>query len=162
MVEKAAAGLTAGGLGAMVGSPADLTLIRMQSDSTLPLASRRNYKGVGDAMVRHVRGITVAHWSSTEGVDDVCNKLSGLNIDGRNDNYSYMYFCKPHLTPMPSRCNFTDNMFRVQVFSTVSRLRGHSHHRICCAAQQWFKSPVTSCKHHRRQLLQLLDNFAQC
>ena len=38
----------------MVGSPADLTLIRMQSDSTLPAASRRNYKNVGDAMVRRV------------------------------------------------------------------------------------------------------------
>jgi len=49
--QKAGAGLTAGGLGALVGSPADLTLIRMQSDSTLPMASRRNYKGVGDAMV---------------------------------------------------------------------------------------------------------------
>ena len=49
--QKAAAGLTAGGLGALVGSPADLTLIRMQADSTLPMASRRNYKGVGDAMV---------------------------------------------------------------------------------------------------------------
>ena len=52
LVEKAAAGLTAGGLGAMVGSPADLALIRMQSDSTLPVAQRRNYKGVGDALVR--------------------------------------------------------------------------------------------------------------
>lgn len=50
--QKAGAGLTAGGLGALVGSPADLTLIRMQADNTLPLASRRNYKGVGDAMVR--------------------------------------------------------------------------------------------------------------
>ena len=49
--QKAAAGLTAGGLGALVGSPADLTLIRMQADSTLPAASRRNYKGVVDAMV---------------------------------------------------------------------------------------------------------------
>ncbi|CAL5218903.1 g647 [Coccomyxa viridis] len=53
--QKAGAGLTAGGLGALVGSPADLTLIRMQADSTLPMASRRNYKGVGDAMVRIVK-----------------------------------------------------------------------------------------------------------
>lgn len=52
--QKAGAGLTAGGLGALVGSPADLTLIRMQADSTLPMASRRNYKGVGDAMVSSV------------------------------------------------------------------------------------------------------------
>lgn len=53
--QKAAAGLTAGGLGALVGSPADLSLIRMQSDSTLPAAQRRNYKGVGDALIRIIR-----------------------------------------------------------------------------------------------------------
>lgn len=47
---KALAGLSAGGLAAMVGSPADLSLIRMQADGTLPAAERRNYKGVMDAM----------------------------------------------------------------------------------------------------------------
>ena len=52
LLEKAGAGLAAGGLAAIVGSPADLSLIRMQSDSTLPAASRRNYKHVGDAMTR--------------------------------------------------------------------------------------------------------------
>jgi solute carrier family 25 oxoglutarate transporter 11 len=53
--QKAGLGLTAGGLGALVGSPADLSLIRMQADTTLPLDQRRNYKGVGDALVRIVR-----------------------------------------------------------------------------------------------------------
>ena len=53
--QKAACGLTAGGLGALVGSPADLTLIRMQADTTLPLDQRRNYKGVGDALARIVK-----------------------------------------------------------------------------------------------------------
>lgn len=52
---KAVCGLTAGGLGALVGSPADLTLIRMQADTSLPLEQRRNYKGVGDAFARIVR-----------------------------------------------------------------------------------------------------------
>ena len=61
LIEKAGAGLTAGGLGALVGSPADLTLIRMQSDSTLPAAARRNYKNVGDAMVRYVVAHVVFH-----------------------------------------------------------------------------------------------------
>lgn len=41
--QKAVCGLTAGGLGALVGSPADLTLIRMQADTNLPPAERRNY-----------------------------------------------------------------------------------------------------------------------
>lgn len=53
--QKAAAGLTAGGLGALVGSPADLTLIRMQADATLPVEKRRGYKNVGDALVRIVK-----------------------------------------------------------------------------------------------------------
>lgn len=50
--QKAAAGLAAGGLGALVGTPADLALIRMQADTTLPPEQRRNYKGVGDALGR--------------------------------------------------------------------------------------------------------------
>lgn len=58
--QKAACGLAAGGLGALVGTPADLTLIRMQADSTLPVEQRRNYKGVGDAMMRIAREDGVA------------------------------------------------------------------------------------------------------
>jgi len=54
LYQKAGCGLIAGGLGALVGTPADLTLIRMQADNTLPMAERRNYKGVGDAFVRIV------------------------------------------------------------------------------------------------------------
>lgn len=55
LYQKALAGLAAGGLGALVGTPADLTLIRMQADNTLPVEQRRNYKGVGDAFVRIVK-----------------------------------------------------------------------------------------------------------
>jgi solute carrier family 25 oxoglutarate transporter 11 len=55
LYQKAGAGLAAGGLGALVGSPADLSLIRMQADSTLPVDQRRNYKNVGDALVRIVK-----------------------------------------------------------------------------------------------------------
>lgn len=39
-------------MGAVVGTPADLALVRMQSDSMLPAEQRRNYKGVGNALVR--------------------------------------------------------------------------------------------------------------
>jgi solute carrier family 25 oxoglutarate transporter 11 len=44
--------LAAGGLGALVGTPADLILIRMQADSTLPVEQRRNYTSVFNAMRR--------------------------------------------------------------------------------------------------------------
>ncbi|KAK2048096.1 mitochondrial carrier [Colletotrichum somersetense] len=48
--ERATAGLAAGGLAAMLGNPADLALIRMQSDGLKPLAERKNYKSVIDAL----------------------------------------------------------------------------------------------------------------
>lgn len=50
--ERAGAGLTAGGLAAMISNPADLTLIRMQSDGLKPAAERKNYKSVIDALSR--------------------------------------------------------------------------------------------------------------
>lgn len=48
--DRATAGLTAGGIAAMIGNPADLALIRMQSDGLKPLAERKNYKSVIDAL----------------------------------------------------------------------------------------------------------------
>jgi len=53
--EKGLAGATAGGLAAIVGNPADLSLIRMQADGTLPPEQRRNYKGVGDAFAKIIK-----------------------------------------------------------------------------------------------------------
>jgi solute carrier family 25 (mitochondrial oxoglutarate transporter), member 11 len=58
--KKAFAGLFAGAIGAFVGTPADLALVRMQADSTLPMEQRRNYKGVGDAVRTIVRTEGVA------------------------------------------------------------------------------------------------------
>lgn len=50
--ERASAGLAAGGLAAFVGNPADLALIRMQSDGLKPVEKRANYKSVIDALAR--------------------------------------------------------------------------------------------------------------
>ncbi|KAJ5671822.1 hypothetical protein N7507_000949 [Penicillium longicatenatum] len=50
--ERAAAGLTAGGIAAMIGNPADLALVRMQSDGLKPAAARANYRSVFDALAR--------------------------------------------------------------------------------------------------------------
>lgn len=58
--ERAGAGLAAGGLAAMVGNPADLALIRMQSDGLKPAAERANYRGVGDALTRIAKNEGVA------------------------------------------------------------------------------------------------------
>ncbi|KAI9333993.1 putative mitochondrial dicarboxylate carrier protein [Obelidium mucronatum] len=52
LLQRAAAGLAAGGLGAVAGNPCDLALIRMQADGLLPAAQRANYTSVIDAIIR--------------------------------------------------------------------------------------------------------------
>ncbi|CAE8643250.1 unnamed protein product [Polarella glacialis] len=47
--------MAAGGFAAVVGNPADLALVRMQSDSLLPAAEKRGYKNIGDALVSIVK-----------------------------------------------------------------------------------------------------------
>ncbi|PBP16476.1 Mitochondrial carrier [Diplocarpon rosae] len=62
--ERAGAGLAAGGLAAMIGNPADLALIRMQSDGLKPPTERQHYTSVVDALRRIARseGVT-ALWA---------------------------------------------------------------------------------------------------
>lgn len=47
--------MIAGACGAMVGTPAEVALIRMTADGRLPLAERRNYNGVFNALIRITR-----------------------------------------------------------------------------------------------------------
>ena len=51
---KAGIGMTAGAVGAVVGTPSEVALIRMMSDGQLPAAQRRGYKNVFDALRRVV------------------------------------------------------------------------------------------------------------
>ncbi|KAL5001876.1 mitochondrial carrier domain-containing protein [Aspergillus recurvatus] len=62
--ERAGAGLTAGGIAAMIGNPADLALVRMQSDGLKPPEARANYRSVIDALFRIAKaeGVT-ALWA---------------------------------------------------------------------------------------------------
>ncbi|KAL4792042.1 mitochondrial carrier domain-containing protein [Aspergillus venezuelensis] len=62
--ERAGAGLTAGGIAAMIGNPADLALVRMQSDGLKPPEARANYRSVIDALFRisKAEGVT-ALWA---------------------------------------------------------------------------------------------------
>ncbi|XVE66592.1 hypothetical protein DITRI_Ditri08aG0090800 [Diplodiscus trichospermus] len=50
LTSKIVAGLVAGGVGAAVGNPADVAMVRMQADGRLPIDQRRNYKSVIDAL----------------------------------------------------------------------------------------------------------------
>ena len=61
-LERAGAGLSAGGLAAMLGNPADLALIRMQSDGLKPKADRANYKSVFDALGRIAKNEGIGAW----------------------------------------------------------------------------------------------------
>lgn len=53
--KKSIASITGGAIAAMVANPADLILVRMQSDGTLPPDQRRNYKNFLDAFTRVIR-----------------------------------------------------------------------------------------------------------
>lgn len=60
MAEKIGLGMTAGGVASIVGTPCDVALVRMQADSMVPAAQRRNYTGIFDALRRIVREEGVA------------------------------------------------------------------------------------------------------
>lgn len=57
---KAGIGMTAGAVGAFVGTPAEVALIRMTADGRLPPAERRGYSNVFNALARITReeGVT--------------------------------------------------------------------------------------------------------
>lgn len=52
----------AGGIGAIIGNPADMTLVRMAADSRLPPDQRRNYQNVFDALSRIKKEEGVLAW----------------------------------------------------------------------------------------------------
>lgn len=62
--ERAGSGLTAGGLAAFVANPADLALIRMQSDGLKPKGERANYSSVADALRRIAKSEGIGAWWS--------------------------------------------------------------------------------------------------
>lgn len=55
LYQKIAASCLAGACGAIVGTPADVTLVRMQADGRLPLEQQRRYKHALDGLMRIVR-----------------------------------------------------------------------------------------------------------
>jgi solute carrier family 25 oxoglutarate transporter 11 len=73
-----ACALSAGGIAAVIGNPADLSLIRMQTDSMLPEAERRNYKGVGDAFSSIIR--TEGAMGLFQGAGPTATRAMALNF----------------------------------------------------------------------------------
>lgn len=48
-------GMTAGAVGAFIGTPAEISLIRMTADGRLPLNERRGYTSVFNALSRIIK-----------------------------------------------------------------------------------------------------------
>merc|ERR1712060_487652 len=81
--KKSFCAITAGGLAAAAGNPADLSLIRMQTDSLLPVAQRRHYHGVGHAMA------TIAR---TEGVSGLFKGASSTSTRAMGSTFGTLAF----------------------------------------------------------------------
>ena len=95
LYQKALCGLTAGAIGASVGSPADLALIRMQADATLPAAQRRNYSNAFNALYRIVADEGVlALW---KGAGPTVVRAMALNMGMLASYDQSVEFCKDSL-----------------------------------------------------------------
>ena len=51
---KTLSGMASGSIAVCIGTPFDIALVRLQSDSMAPVAERKNYKNVFDALTRTV------------------------------------------------------------------------------------------------------------
>ena len=95
LYQKALCGLTAGAIGACFGSPADLALIRMQADATLPVAQRRNYTNAFHALYRIVADEGVlALW---KGAGPTVVRAMALNMGMLASYDQSVEFCKDNL-----------------------------------------------------------------
>merc|ERR1712086_494005 len=83
--------VVAGGLGAIIGTPADAALIRMQADSTLPEAQRRNYKNGIDAMVRMLREEGLSGFFSGAGPTVVRGLAINVGMLASYGNYKKLF-----------------------------------------------------------------------
>lgn len=63
LIQKCYCAMSAGFIGSIVGNPADLSLLRIQADTTLPVNERRGYTNVFNAISRIVKEEgTLALW----------------------------------------------------------------------------------------------------
>ena len=91
--QKTICSLTAGFIGSIVGNPADLALIRMQNDTALPAAERRNYKNVVDAFSRIVKEEGVA--ALWRGCIPTVIRAMSLNVGESFDSSSSLHLMFP-------------------------------------------------------------------
>ncbi|KAF7829291.1 mitochondrial uncoupling protein 5-like [Senna tora] len=80
---KITAGLISGAVGAAIGNPADVAMVRMQADGRLPPAQRRNYSSVVDAITRMAKqeGVTASQLATYDQVKEAILE-KGIMRDG--------------------------------------------------------------------------------
>jgi len=76
--QTALCALAAGGIAAVVGNPADLSLVRMQADSMLPPAERRGYSSVVSALLSIVKH--EGPLGLLKGAGPTATRAMGLNL----------------------------------------------------------------------------------
>lgn len=99
--ERATAGLAAGGLAAMFGNPADLALIRMQSDGLKPAAERKNYRSVFSAL----SGI-----AKTEGVGALWAGAAPTVVRAMALNFGQLAFFSEAKAQLKTRTKWSSNV----------------------------------------------------
>jgi hypothetical protein len=143
LYQKALCGLTAGAIGASVGNPADLALIRMQADATLPEAHRRHYKNAFHALTRIIKDEGVlALW---KGAGPTVVRAMALNMGMLASYDQSVEFFRDSLSfgEIPTVIGMFWLMFSCHKRACVTglvdccmQLRNHSkRHRLCCNAE---------------------------
>jgi len=100
------AGALAGGLGSITGTPADLVLVRMQSDSTLPPERRRNYKGVFHALRTIIRD--EGFFAMWRGNMPTVIRAVAMNVGMLSTYDQSKMFCRTYMGE--NMANFTSSM----------------------------------------------------
>ncbi|KAL3924641.1 MAG: hypothetical protein SGPRY_003860 [Prymnesium sp.] len=94
LAKTAGCAIVAGGLAAVVGTPADLALIRMQADTLLPEAERRGYTNVFSALSSIARG--EGFMGLFKGAGPTATRAMALNLGMLGGNTE----AKKHLSAM--------------------------------------------------------------
>lgn len=106
--------MIAGAIGSFIGNPCDLSLVRMQADSTLPPAERRNYKHVFDAFGRIVR---------EEGVRSLWNGATPTIARAMSLNMAQLVTyeeCKERISKIMGKGNDKAVMFSASMIAAVA------------------------------------------
>ena len=111
--ERFATAMGAGGCGGIVGTPMDVCNVRMQDDGRLPAAQRRNYKHVGDAVVRIAREEGVGKLYSGLGPNVIRAMLMTAGQLATYDSFK-------HFLLTSTGGMFTDNMLTHFTASTLA------------------------------------------